>query len=235
MDYFGFKHFTIRHDRCAMKVGTDGVLLGAWADVAHARRILDVGCGSGLVSIMAAQRSEGDVVGVEIDDEAAGQAAENAAASPFSGRIEIVSEDIRIFQRQVLFDCVVSNPPFFVESTASPDFRRAVARHTNSLSYEVLIENVLRLMAPDASFQLIIPFANARAFKAMCTLRGLSLVRQTDVATKAGVIPKRTLLHFVKNITATVPVFDTLTLFDENGKKTERYEMLTGDFYLDKA
>ena len=131
---FNFKQFHVAHDRCAMKVGTDGVLLGAWAGVAGASRVLDVGCGSGMV----AQRTAAHVVGVEIDAPAAEQAIENVAASPWAHRIEIVHADVSDLCPDEKFDHIVSNPPFFAEDLLPPDVARARARHTAGLTFERL-------------------------------------------------------------------------------------------------
>ena len=145
-NFFEFKQFKIYHDRCAMKVGTDGVLLGAWADVSKSNRILDIGCGSGLISIMAAQRSQAYVYGVEIEREAALQAKENAVRSPWASRISIVCEDISNFQDSKGFDTILVNPPFFEEDLLPPDAARASARHTVGLSFATLLQQVSRLL-----------------------------------------------------------------------------------------
>lgn len=233
MDYFEFKQFRIYHDRCAMKVGTDGVLLGAWAEVKDARRVLDIGCGSGLIAIMAAQRCEATIVGVEIDEQSACQADQNAGLSPWRERIHVVSNDITTWQPAELFDCILTNPPFFVETTLSPTARRAQARHTAGLDFEQLVIAAKRLMTPGASFQLIVPSNSATHLKALCALYGLSLVRQTDVCTKPGAAPKRSLLHFINDITPSLPVTDALTLLDEKGNRSDDYHALTTNYYLD--
>ena len=109
--FFSFKKFTIHHDRCAMKVGTDGVLLGAWTDVAHSKHLLDIGSGTGLVALMLAQRCSGEITGIEIDKEAVEQSRENVAASPWKERIEILWQDVRQYTPNDLYDTIVSNPP----------------------------------------------------------------------------------------------------------------------------
>ena len=107
--YFAFKQFTIHHDRCAMKVGTDGVLLGAWTDIRHARRILDIGTGTGLIALMLAQRCpEASITAIDIDSEAVNQALENIQNSPWKERVEAYLQDIRTYQPQTLFDTIVS-------------------------------------------------------------------------------------------------------------------------------
>ena len=115
-NYFKFKQFTIRQENCAMKVGTDGCLLGGWFDCSRSKRILDAGCGSGLIAIMAAQRCNAEITGVEIDADAAAQAAENAAASPWGSRINILNADVLQFAPTAPFDSIVCNPPYFANS-----------------------------------------------------------------------------------------------------------------------
>ena len=129
-DSFSFKQFTINQDRTAMKVGTDGVLLGAWAR--GGQRILDVGCGTGLISLMMAQRFEwAEVTGIDIDFDASEQASDNVRNSPFAGRVKIFNESLQSFGNKYVgnFDSIVCNPPFFTCSLTSPDEQRTKARH----------------------------------------------------------------------------------------------------------
>ena len=130
---FRFKQFQVNHDRCAMKVGTDGILLGAWADVAQAKRILDLGSGSGLIALMLAQRScaESRICAVEIDPAAAQQARENALASPWREKIQVYQQDIDSFCTQTAqrFDLIVANPPYFEAGIACRDDERNTARY----------------------------------------------------------------------------------------------------------
>ena len=137
---FTFKQFHIDHSRCAMKVGTDGTLIGAWfsADCNNSR-ILDIGTGTGLIAIMAAQRFSGaQVVGIDIDSDCIEQANENVAASPWCDRISIIHSALQEFTSSEGFDAIVSNPPYFVDSLLSPDEKRSTARHANTLSFNDL-------------------------------------------------------------------------------------------------
>lgn len=170
MGNFRFKQFEIEQDRCAMKVGTDGVLLGAWAQ--GGRRILDIGSGTGLISLMMAQRfPEAEVVGIDMDADACGQARENVMASPFRDRVEIeccrlqdfggtseaaeALENAEDLKSAGVFDAIVSNPPFFVDSLKNPDSKRTMARHTDSLPFRDLFAGVKRLLSDDGiSLQL---------------------------------------------------------------------------------
>ena len=155
---FTFKQFDIKHDKCAMKVGTDGVLLGAWAE--GGQRILDIGTGTGLIAIMMAQRyGEASVTGVDIDHDAAIQARDNASRTPFASRISIVESPVQNLSADThgLFDAIVCNPPFFTDSLKNPDQQRAVARHADTLPYRQLFETVAQLLAANGEFSAVIP------------------------------------------------------------------------------
>ena len=218
-----------------MKVGTDGVLLGAWADVANAHRLLDIGCGSGLIALMAAQRSPADITAVDIDPLSVTQAMENCRNSPFANRISVIETDVREFRPQELFDCILTNPPYYEETLISPDSRRATARHTSEgIAFVSLIAEAKRLMLPDALLQLILPYSATGRFISQCALYNLSLLRRTDVSTQSGKPPKRSLLCFRNNITPTTPLYDTLILSGSNNSRSEQYIELTRDFYLEQ-
>ena len=180
-----------------MKVGTDGVLLGAWAAVRpQDRRMLDIGTGTGLIALMLAQRApEAHVTGVDIDD--VGQARENAAASPWSGRVAFAQCPVQEFETPEPFDLIVSNPPFFVDSLTCPDRGRTAARHAVHLPFGDLRDAVLRLLAPGGRFAVILPTAEAERFLAVCAGR-LALVRRTDVRTTPRRPAKRARLEVVR-------------------------------------
>ena len=178
-DVFRFKQFCIHHDRCAMKVGTDGVLLGAWGCV-EGKRILDIGTGTGLIALMAAQRNpEAEVLGIDIDEAAILQAIENVAESPFSNRVSCLLCDLMAFQidNSKCFDAILCNPPFFTEDTLPDNKSRALARNNKSLPFELLIPKVASLLANDGTFSLIIPSQLATELVGLCLIEGLHLVR----------------------------------------------------------
>ncbi len=235
-EYFDFKRFRVYHDKCAMKVGTDGVLLGAWAAVEDAGRILDIGTGSGLTALMLAQRSEAEVVAVEIEREAALQAADNAAASPFAGRIRVVNADVRQWAetQEETFDAVVSNPPFFEETLLPPMAARSKARHAQGggLNFEELTDCAGRVLKTEGTFSVIVPKPAAEAFTTLCRAKGLQPVRQTDVVTKPGKTPKRALMEFLKTSRPNTASINLLHLTDETGARSEEYKALAADFYL---
>jgi tRNA1Val (adenine37-N6)-methyltransferase len=174
--YFQFKRFKILQDKCAMKVGTDGVLLGAWTPVERAQTILDVGSGTGLLSLMLAQRApEAMITGVELDSDACAQSRENIQRSPWNSRIEVLEADFRQFSQQSRqnFDLIVSNPPYFIDSQHSGDESRSLARHTSRLSYAEFIEGVLRLLTPEGLLSVILPALNYPFFSKLATNKGL--------------------------------------------------------------
>ncbi|WP_295936660.1 methyltransferase [uncultured Alistipes sp.] len=246
---FRFKHFTIRQDRCPMKVGTDGVLLGAWADVHPGdRNILDIGTGTGLIALMMAQRAPGaQIVGVDVEEVV--PARENADASPWGGRVAFVQCPVQEFvqylpvqertqhpslQRSVLFDLIVSNPPFFVDSLTSPDLGRTTARHAVLLPFDELRDSVVRLLSDKGRFAVILPAEEARRFISVCE-GYLTLARRTDVCTTPRHAPKRVLMEFVRagNGPAVPPQTTELTIgTGEHERYTPEYRALTRDFYL---
>ena len=194
--YFQFKQFTVWHDKCAMKVGTDGVLLGAWTSVDGAQRILDIGTGTGLVALMLAQRSRAFIIALEIDGAAVGQAMENVSHSPWQDRIEVVEADFRHYTSTTLFDVIVSNPPYFADSLKCPDRQRNTARHDNELTYEDLLEGVSRLLSATGEFTVIIPADVSEKVKEIALDYSLYPYKQLNIITTPGLSPKRCLITF---------------------------------------
>lgn len=229
--YFSFKQFTVYHDRCAMKVGTDGVLLGAWTDVSSACRILDIGTGTGLISLMLAQRSNASIKAIDIDLDAVEQARGNVESSPWKDRIEVELEDVCHYTSDThAFDVIVSNPPYFVNSLKCPDGQRNTARHTDDLDFERLIGAVVRLLHPEGCFSVVIPTDGMEQLHAIATRDGLHLSRQTWVHTKPGAEPKRVLLAYKRTPAECIP--DSLTIELSRHVYSEEYIALTKDFYL---
>lgn len=194
--FFRFKQFVIYQDRCAMKVGTDGVLLGAWCDVSSARSVLDVGTGTGVVSLMIAQRSTARVTAIEIDADAAGQARENVFGSPWKDRVEVINADFKSFSPSGIFDVIVSNPPYFANSLLPPDAHRATARHASGLTYEELLKGVSALLSPQGEFFVVVPADASSSLEVIASRYGMYVSRWLDVITTPGKQPKRCLLAF---------------------------------------
>lgn len=231
--YFQFKQFTVWHDRCAMKVGTDAVLLGGWMRVAGARRMLDIGCGCGLIALMAAQRNaEGRVVAVEIDAEAASQAQENVARSPWKERVEVVNADICDFQSEEKFDVIFSNPPYFVNALKCPDKQRSTARHTDTLGFDALMRCAASLLEADGELSVVVPMEAAMELKASAIAHRLYLSRETHVYTKASAPAKRALLAFTPTMPPVPVGIRSLVMYAHPGEWGDEYEEMVSDFYL---
>ena len=231
--YFRFKQFTVRHDRCAMKVGTDGCLLGAWVDVSGARRIADVGTGSGLIALMLAQRNaDARIDALDIDRDACRQAVDNVADSPFASRIRIIRFDFRTYLATAPppYDLIVSNPPYFDESLKCPDARRTTARHTDTLPTAELLRLSAALLTDGGRLALILPYAQRESLLQQAVSQQLHLIRETRVVPVAGAPPKRLLVEFSRRPSPCVP--EELTLETPAHDRTEAFRRLVRDFYL---
>lgn len=194
--FFQFKQFRVSQDRCAMKVGTDGTLLGAWAQ--GGTDILDIGTGTGLIALMMAQRfPESTIKAIDIDAEACSQAAENVAASPFAQRMVVVHASLQSYTSTC--DSIVCNPPFFSDSLHSPDSQRTMARHTTTLSYAELFRSVAGLLSQNGVFSAVIPFDCRRAFDDEAIFAGLFPSRVCAVRTTWRKPPRRYLLEYRRN------------------------------------
>jgi tRNA1Val (adenine37-N6)-methyltransferase len=226
---FRFQQFEVFHDRCGMKVGTDGVLLGAWVQTLEARRILDVGTGSGLIALILAQHSEVEIIGIEFDAAAAEQADENARNSPWPHRINMVHKDFRTYQ-EGLFDLIVSNPPFFQNALHAPAPIRNQARHDVTLSYEELISKASTLLTQEGRLAVIIPSSAQQEFEDICWSSKLYLKRCCEVSTLEGQAPKRVLLEFSRKRVETERT--TLVLGIKGNARSDAYSALTFDLYL---
>lgn len=228
---FKFKQFTIFHDRCAMKVGTDGVLLGVWARVEQAKRILDIGTGTGLIAIMMAQRAKAQIMAIDILPAVVEQAYENISNCLWNERIEVRCEDVCNFIPENHFDTIVSNPPYFERSLLPPDDNRMHARHTKELSFDLLIRSASRLLEDKGTFQVIIPYISVEDFTFLCWEQELYLSERMDISMKEGKLPKRSLLLFRKKEVTSL-IHEHLILTHLDGTKTEKYIRLTEAYYL---
>jgi tRNA1Val (adenine37-N6)-methyltransferase len=229
---FLFKRFAIHHDRCAMKVGTDAVLLGCWADVGKAKTILDVGTGSGVIALMLAQRTAPEVmidaIDVEADD--AAQAKENALRSPWPNKVHVAHQSIQEFDPGIAYDLIVSNPPYFTGSLLPPSHHRARTRHTQQLTYEELIVHSIRLLNPSGGLAVVLPVAEGNQFKALAAANGLFVNRQLALYTRKDKPQERWLFEFGLSDGAVRD--EQLVLYETPPEKSERYIRLTRDFYL---
>lgn len=232
---FRFKQFEIHQDRCTMKVGTDGVLLGAWSDVTGAKTILDVGTGTGVIAMMLAQRADEDATidAVDIEQSAAEQATENVARCDWADRIRVHHQDIKSFAKlsRTDYDLIVSNPPFFSGGVLSANQDRNSVRHTVKLAHGDLLMAVRKLLSKTGKFCVILPNIEGRRLRELSEQYHLHCTRTTEVYPKADKPVERLLLQFERE--ARDEVVDRLVIqHDERNDWTDDYIRLTGDYYL---
>ena len=231
---FEFKQFRVRNTLSAMRVGTDGVLLGAWADAGVPRRVLDVGCGTGVIALMMMQRYDTcHVDAIDIDGPSVEEASGNFASSPWSGRGTAMLCDIADYEPDGLYDMVISNPPFFTEDTRSPDARRAEARHGSTLTPRTLLQYAARLVADGGRLAFVAPYDSCDDLTLGVTLYGWCALRVTDVVTKDGLRPSRRLWLLTRRMSQPVATLhDTLTIRNADGTYTDSYRRLVDPFYI---
>lgn len=232
MNAFHFKQFSVHHELCAMKVGTDSVLLGAWSDCCSAHTVLDVGTGSGILALMTAQRNpSAHITAVEIDPSAVQQAEFNVRQSPWAERITVILADIRCWNPRTKFDCILCNPPFYSNGLLSPTDLRNQARQTACLPFEDLIRACVSLLTEQGTFHVIIPAESCDLFSQLCWENNLYALRKVWVHTKESKPAKRVLLSFSRT-QVPYPLSEQLVLKTQTNEPTEEYRLLTGDFYL---
>lgn len=233
-DGFTFKQFFVAHDRCAMKVGTDGVLLGAWTPLTGVTRVLDIGSGSGLIALMLAQRSAIDVFidAVELEPNAAKQAEENAQASPWADRIKVYCKDVHQLVKNHLYkyDLIVSNPPYFLPATACRDEIRNVARYTSSLTHDALLDCAEKLIMATGWFCVILPYDAGNKFATLANRRGWFIRKRLDIRDRIGKPLHRMLLALSRQTGHTE--HRQFVIRQPNGVYSFEFCQLITEFYL---
>ncbi|MCV9880230.1 tRNA(1)(Val) (adenine(37)-N(6))-methyltransferase TrmN [Brenneria izbisi] len=233
-DGFTFKQFFVAHDRCAMKVGTDGILLGAWAPIVGARRILDIGCGSGLIALMLAQRTDNEVYidAVEREMAASQQAADNITASAWAHRMRVYAGDIVDFTASVehVYSLIVSNPPYFAPGVACANESRAQARYTTSLTHDVLLDCARLALAPGGLFCVVLPVQVEDAFLPLAQPRGW-FVRQRMAISESNSRPAHRVLLALSRQPGEC-LTQQLAIRDNDKSYSSDFQRLTKDFYL---
>lgn len=231
--HFEFKQFKINQDKCAMKVGTDAVLLGSWVEVADAKSILDIGTGTGIIALMLAQKSLAEIDAIDIDESAFIQAKENVALCQWKNRIHVFHSSLQAFttKSEHQYDLIVSNPPYFIDSSKAIANARTAARHTDSLPFEELLSGVIKLLHPKGKFCVILPSKEAELFRDLAEAKKLHLDKILRVKTRADKKEKRLLMQFEFNPTS----FSESSIIIEEGERhsySEDYKKLTSAYYL---
>lgn len=231
---FKFKQFTVYQDQCAMKIGTDGVLLGAWTSIAHDPfSILDIGSGTGILSLMLAQRSQAQVIeALEIDDQAYEQCVDNFEQSPWNDRLFCYHASLEEFAEDIedTYDLIVCNPPFYAETFKTENSQRDLARFQDAMPFQHLLECTVALLSENGLFSVIIPFAEEEHFVAMASEFSLVPKRITHVKGTSTTAIKRSLLEF--SYSKSKLEISELIIETARHNYTEDYIHLTKDFYL---
>lgn len=229
--YFEFKQFSVDQRNSAMKVNTDSVLLGAWADIGGSLKILDVGTGTGLLALMVAQRSEASIVGIDIDAGACGDARENFSRSPWAERLSVINEDFATYSQgnPIEFDAIISNPPYFNDSLKSSDALKTQARHTDTLPHSTLLRGARELLSDNGKFFVVLPFDNHRTFVSQALLHGLHYTSGLHCKPLPDKKANRILMRFDRTWD---PARESeLTIRAGGNVYTREYLSLTRDFY----
>jgi Predicted O-methyltransferase len=231
---FTFKKFFVAHDRCAMKVGTDGILLGAWAPIARVNRILDIGTGSGLLALMLAQRTDElvHIDAVELDESAAEQARANVAESPWPMKIAVHTADIQSWVASVdrRYDLIVSNPPYYEQGVECATPQREQARYTTTLDHQTLLTCAANAITEEGFFCVVLPENVGQAFTQLALSMGWYLRLRTDIAEYETRLPHRVLLAFSPQNDECFS--DRLVIRGPEQQYSEAYTALTRAFYL---
>ncbi len=231
---FRFKQFELKQDQCAMKIGTDGVLLGAWADAAGVDRILDIGTGTGLIAIMMAQRNvDANIHAVEIEEAAFDQAKKNMEESPWKDRLEVFHTSIQDFARssRTKYDLIISNPPFFSGGTFSQDQDRNNVRHTVKLPNGDLLSATRSLLSQEGRFCVILPYIEGLRFKQMAERYHLFCTKMVEVKPKKEKGVERLLLQFERT-QRPLEESELIIQREKRNDYTDDYVDLTKEFYL---
>lgn len=230
-NYFKFKQFTITQEFSAMKVGVDSVILGAWVNLNDTDTILDIGTGTGLLALMMAQRSDAMIFAMEIDDLACSEAISNVQGSPWPDKIRVIHSSFQDFAEKCTtnFDHIVSNPPYFENSSQPEDQRRKNARHNDELPFTDLISGSRNLLSEKGKLSVILPVNMAQSFIRLANDMGLFLNRTQWIRHRPGKPFHRQLMEFSKNETS---IDESVLVIEEQNEFTDDYKNLTREFYL---
>lgn len=231
---FIFKNFRVDQDQCAMKIGTDGVLLGAWTPVENNPfSILDIGAGTGVLSLMMAQRSHAEIVdALEIDDSAYVQCVNNFEQSPWGDRLFCYHTSLKEFADEIddQYDLIICNPPFFSEETKTENYQKDLARFQDAMPFPILVESVSKLLSENGTFSVVIPFKEESRFTSIASEFKLYPNRILHVKGNPSSEIKRSFITF--SFHQSTIIKDILTIEISRHEYTPEYINLTKDFYL---
>lgn len=214
-----------------MKTGTDAILLGIWTDISSAKEVLDIGSGSGIISLFIAARSKANITAMEIDSASVTESANNFALSDFAERMKVIESDFNDYTTEIKFDLIVSNPPFFTGDLHSPSKRKTNARHTEALNFNQLCSGVSILMKEEALFCVVLPYSQSEAFKSIAKKNGLFPNKELIIFPRRGTEPNRINIEFRKQQAECLKK-DFFVIREENNNFTAQYRNLLGDYYL---
>jgi len=230
---FHFQQFSLHHHRSTMKVGTDAVLLGIWTELGGVKDVLDIGTGCGIISLLLAARSISvKVDAVETDSNSFEEANGNFSASPFAGRLQVFHADINYLvpDSGKKYDLVVSNPPFFINDHRPEHTGRKLARHTDTLHYDQLVEAVLRFLKPEGHFSVVLPYRESKVFLALAEQSGLHLQRRMLIFPKPCKEPNR--VNLLLGTSAAALETEKFIIRNEDGSFTQQYLDMVKGYYL---
>lgn len=232
--HFHFKQFSIAHDRCSHKIGTDGVLLGAWVDTKGSKSILDIGTGSGVIALMLAQRTDDQtqIDAIDIEKEDTEQAVENVLQSPWPNKISVHHISVQKFSMiDNKYDLIVSNPPYFINSWQPPEHKRSQARHTQQLPFDELLRSSTRMLKEDGRLGVILPHQEALHFIELAQGNGLYAIRKLEFRSRPHKPVERLLIEF--SFRKHQLISETLILHPATSNDwSADYINLTREFYL---
>jgi tRNA1Val (adenine37-N6)-methyltransferase len=232
-DFFHFKQFSVRHRHSSMKVGTDGVLLGAWASAEGVQSVLDIGTGTGVIALMMAQRTgpTAQIDAVEVNEQAAHDAADNFMQSPWRAKLTLHPLAIQEFSQGNTYDLIITNPPFFTNSYKPPDKNRQLARHTDTLTFAELLSVTSNLLTkPSGRLAIILPWTESHIFKTLALTFSLHCIRECAFRTRQHKPVERVLMEFSFQ---PLPIaYESICLYESGEVWTSDYIKLTRDYYL---
>lgn len=229
---FQFKQFAVYHQQSTLKVGTDAILLGAWADTKKTTKILEIGSGCGIIALMLAQRCNADIDTIDIDSNSCNEARKNFGLSPWGKRIKVTNISFQDFckNNKNQFDLIVSNPPYFSNSLKSSDIIKNLAKHNDSLGFKELVLGLSKLLLPEGKACIILPINEALKFKEEAFNQQLFCNHEVEIIPDTGKPIMRLLMQFAK--TKTITKKEQLIILNENKNYTNEFIDLTREFYL---